>query len=168
MLYNKGNFYLIWTIFGMVCIFSINQLIQLFGELFIVGGIKTNINPDFLKYINFIIFGTVALISTFISIKILKQKIAKEYLPDYKKTRKYLLIILGTGIISKVSVFFLTDYRIRIFEKYLEQNNIEFGDIYQSLFIYPSVILICLFLYLILIFFTLTKQAEKNTKANTV
>jgi hypothetical protein len=150
----------------MICIFTFNQLILLSGELLIVGGIKANIIPEFLKYINFIIFGTVALILTFISIKILKQKTAKEYFPDYKKIRKYLLIILGIGIISKVSDFFLMDYRINITEKYLEQNNIEYGDFYQSLFIYPSVILICLFLYLIVIFFILTKQAKKITKAN--
>jgi hypothetical protein len=166
MIYNKGYFYLIWIIFGMVCIFSFNRLIQLFGELLIVGGIKTNIPPEFLKYINFIIFGTVALTLTFISIKILKQKKAKEYFPDYKKIRKYLLIILGIGIISKVSDFYLVNYRISISEKYLELNNIEYGDFYQSLFIYPSVILICLFLYLIVIFFILTKRAEKITKAN--
>ncbi len=166
MIYNKGHFYLIWVIFGMICIFSINQFIELFGELLIVGGITINIRPKLLEYLKPIVYVSCSIFLIIASIRILKQKSTEKYLPDYKKLRKYILIILGLGIISKVSQYFLMQYRIEIFSEYLNNNNIEYGDIYQSLFIYPSVFWYFMFLYLTVLFFILTKKTEKITNAN--
>ena len=162
MKYNKGHFYLTWIIFGMICIFSFDQFIRLLSESFIVLGIIINIEPIFLKYLNFIVYGIVALTLIFISIKVFIKETIVNYSPDFKKLRKYLVLILGTGILSKVLEHFLMQYRIEIFNEYIESHNVEFIDIYQTLFIYPTTFWIFMFLYFIVLFFILTKNIEKT------
>ena len=161
MKYNKGHFYLTWIIFGMICLFSSQQFIRLLNELFIVGGITINIKPEFLKYIKFLVYGIIALTLIVFSIRIIRQNETTENLPNYNQVRKYFLIIIAIGIISIVAENYLGMYRIGIFEKYLQRHSIEYKDIYQELFIYPSMFWTFMFIYFAVLFFILTKKIEK-------
>lgn len=150
-----------WIIFGMVCLYTINNLIQLLNELVLVGGIIIDVTPNLLGYLKLFSYGIIAMVLVFVSIRILRQDRIEEYSPNFKKLRKYYLIILGIGIISTVSFDFLIKYRIDILGEYLKQHSMGYTDIFEMITAYSSMVGVVLFIYFSVIFFVLTKKIER-------
>jgi len=158
MTHSKGQFLLIWIIFGMSCIFAFQQTMYLLNEAYINLGVLLDIQPNYLKYSKFFVYSILTILLIVISIRILVKKTTINYEPNYSKLRKYLLIVIGIAMTFKICEHFLMIYRVDIFDKYLQRHNTEFIDIFDELFLYPSLFYVGLYVYFIVLFFLLTRK----------
>jgi hypothetical protein len=154
----KNQFYVLWTIVGLVAYYGIHQTLKVLVEIIISLEIKLNLAPNILLYSQ---TGWYSIIISLIIILVLRI-IKTDSIPltefNPKKIRIWLVGLSIIGFVFQLVTNFIRAHRLDILIPYLDKHNINASEYYSNFISLPGIPNFVLFTSAIVIFFYLTKK----------
>ena len=154
----KNQFFLTWTIFGLVIYYGLHKLLSLLIELIITLEIAINVNPNVLLYSQTIWYSILILVIIFLVIRLIKAKSTPMTEFNPKTLRPWILGFAIIGIISQIVIKYIQSHRLETLLPYLDKHGINASDYYSKFLWLPSIPNIILFVSAIILFYHLTKK----------
>lgn len=156
----KNQFYLIWTILGLVIYYGLHKIITFLIELVTTIEIVLNVNPNILLYSQTIWYSIIIIVIIVLVIRIMKAKSAPMTVFNPKNLRPWLVGFAMIGIGSQIAIKHIRDHRLDTLLPYLDKHNIHASEYYGKFLWLPSIPNFILFISEVIIFFILTKKQQ--------
>jgi hypothetical protein len=156
----RNQFYLTWTIIGLVIYYGLHKIITLLVELITTIEIALNVNPNVLMYSQTIWYSIIIIGGIVLVIRIIKAKSTPMTEFNSKNLRPWLVGFAMIGIVSQIATKYIRDHRLDGLLPYLDKHDLSASDYYSQFLWLPSIPNIVLFISAIIIFYILTKKAS--------
>ncbi len=156
----RGQFIVIWIIYGFALLFALEQTVLLLKELITLAGMKLDIAPGIVKYSQAFCYFLAWVAILLILIKIIRGEGVSFTDIRFRKFRHHLLIFVIVGIVAQVATEYVIKARRAAFRPYLNRHDssmVEFLNQSQVVKIIP-ILLIAATLFVA--FFVLTREEE--------
>ena len=159
---SKSQFYATWIIFGLASYYGFRETLELLCNLIISAEIYLNVNSTIAKFSKLFIYIIVLIILIFISLRIIKSKSQTISVFNARSLRKWIVILVFSGLISQIASQFLSRYSFKLFDQYADKQSLNMLDYYPDYLFWTGIPNTLLFIYAVILFFILTKDKENK------